>query len=129
MRLLLDTHAAVWAVASPERLSGSVAEAIADTSNEIFVSVASLWEIAIKFSLGRKQAPPFDAEAALTFFHETGFALLDITPAHVVAVGKLAIEHSDPFDRLLIAQALTEPMMLVSKDQKIAACLPQLTLW
>ena len=129
MRLLLDTHAAIWAVASPEKLSAKVIEAISDTNNDVFVSTASLWEIAIKSSLGRKHAPPFDAEDGLRFFLETGFALLDITPEHVVAVGKLAIEHSDPFDRLLIAQALTEPMMLVSKDQKIAACLPQLTLW
>lgn len=129
MRLLLDTHAAIWAIASPENLSPKAAEAIADEDNEILVSTASIWEISIKFVLRRKNAPPFDGEDSLRYFREAGYGVLDIKPEHAAATARLSIDHHDPFDRLLIAQALHEPMILVSRDRKIAAFMPHSVLW
>lgn len=129
MRLLLDTHAAIWAIASPEALSPAAAEAISDERNEVFVSVASLWEIAIKFALKRKQTLPFNAEDGMRYIRKAGYNLLDIKPEHAVATEQLSIEHYDPFDRMLIAQARSEPLVLVSKDHRIAAFVPHSVLW
>lgn len=123
MRLLLDTHIAIWALVAPDRLTNGERELIASLENEVFVSVASLWEIAIKYPLsrGRPDALPFSAEEAHGFFIDAGYQILDISARHALAVEKLPPIHSDPFDRMLIAQAKAEPMHLLSQDTKITA--------
>ena len=122
MRLLLDTHVALWAIADDARLAARARALIADPANEIAVSVASLWEIAIKHALarGRPENMPLTAEHARGFFVDAGYRLLDIAVEHVIAVETLPPLHADPFDRILVAQALTEPLRLLTHDRKIA---------
>ena len=122
MRLLLDTHVALWAVVDDPRLPVSAAELIADPTNEVFVSTASLWEIAIKHALARggPNDMPISAQEARDYLLGAGYVLLDITPAHVVAIERLQTLHADPFDRILIAQALTVPLRLLTHDPRVA---------
>lgn len=123
MNLLLDTHVALWALNGDAKLSRRASELIADPSNTISVSVVSLWEISIKNALRRKNANPltFSAAEALEQCERAGFAILPITAAHAVAMDGLDRLHGDPFDRLLAAQALTEPLRLVTHDRALAA--------
>lgn len=119
MRLLLDTHIALWAISDDPRLSGAARALITAPENEIFVSAASIWEISIKYSLGRTNMPVSSAEA-LGWFRESGYRLLAISSEHAVAVEALAPLHADPFDRMLVAQALYEPLRLVTHDAQVA---------
>lgn len=123
MRVLLDTHIAIWALVAPDRLTDIERGLIGSFENQVFVSAASLWEIAIKYPLsrGRADALPFPAEDAHGFFVEAGYQMLDISVRHVVAVEKLPLIHTDPFDRMLVAQAKAEPMYLLSQDAKVMA--------
>jgi PIN domain nuclease of toxin-antitoxin system len=120
VRLLLDTHLLLWAAAEPEKLSPAARELIAAPENDLVFSAASLWEVAIKTSLGR---PDFrvDAGALRRGLGEAGYDELPIFGRHVVAVGGLPALHKDPFDRLLVAQALTEGITLVTADEMVAA--------
>ncbi len=120
MRLLLDTHIALWAVADSRRLSAKARALIADPANEIFISAATIWEIAIKHALGRGEIP-VSGQRAIEIFRQAGFVLLDITPAHAAQVERLPPVHQDPFDRLLVAQAMVEPLRLLSHDATVAA--------
>jgi PIN domain nuclease of toxin-antitoxin system len=119
MRLLLDTQAAIWSVSASDRIAKSVAKLV-EEADEIFVSACSLWEIAIKFRLGRVNAPPFSAASANEKFLETGYRILEMRAEHAIAVETLRLDHGDPFDRIILAQALTEPLRLVTKDRKLA---------
>ena len=114
MRLLLDTHIALWAVSDDPRLSEPGRKLIADRANEIFVSVATLWEISIKFSLGhdRSNAMPIGSETAQDYFLSAGYKLLDITAAHVHALQNLPPVHNDPFDRILFGPGLRSAVTL-----------------
>ncbi|MEO8812447.1 MAG: type II toxin-antitoxin system VapC family toxin [Caulobacteraceae bacterium] len=118
MRLLLDTHVALWAVAKTGALTEAVRNMIADPVNEVWVSAVSVWEIAIKHARGRGRPTDLGVSAAqaLELFVGAGYALLDIKPGHAVAVETLPLIHGDPFDRLLVAQALTEPLRLITHD-------------
>lgn len=116
MRLLLDTHALLWWLAD-EELAASAREAIADPANEVAVSAASAWEISIKKSLGKLVAPD-DLEDQV---QASGFAPLPITLAHGLAAGQLPRHHEDPFDRMLIAQAIGEGMTVVTRDKRFDA--------
>ena len=122
MRLLLDTHIALWAVVDDPKLPAKAVELIADPANEVFVSVASLWEIAIKRALAR--GGPNDmtvsAQEALGYFQGAGYMLLDIQSTHVVAIEGLPMLHADPFDRILVAQALSVPLRLLTRDVRVA---------
>ena len=121
MRLLLDTHIAVWFVTEPDRIPRQIYDLVMSEENEVFVSAVTIWEIAIKYPLRkRKDAMPVSSQKATDAFVAAGFALLDITPAHAVAVETLPVHHADPFDRLLVAQALTEPMRLLTADAAVA---------
>jgi PIN domain nuclease of toxin-antitoxin system len=120
MRLLLDTHVAIWAVAYSEKLPGNIRTLIADAQNEVFVSAISVWEIAIKRALGKASAPALPAADAVSLFRASGFRSLDVTVAHALAVEELPLLHKDPFDRLLVAQALSEPMRLLTHDADVA---------
>ncbi len=129
MRLLLDTHVAIWALVSPELIPTRIADLIADENNELYVSAASIWEIGIKFALGKASAPPFSARDAIAYFTEAGFLSLPVTAAHAAAVEELPPLHADPFDRILLAQAITEPLRLISHDAKVAAYGPMVLSW
>jgi PIN domain nuclease of toxin-antitoxin system len=120
MRLLLDSHIAVWALTNDRRLSRAARELLLDESNEIWTSAASVWEIAIKHSL-RRGAMPFSGADALRYFREAGYRLLDIRAEHAAAVEQLPAIHADPFDRLLIAQAVVEPLHFLTHDATLAA--------
>ena len=120
MRLLLDTHIALWAIADSARLSLQARVLIEAPSTSVWVSAASIWEIAIKSSLGRGDMP-VSSRDALRYFLESGFQMLAIDAEHTVAVEALPAHHQDPFDRLLVAQGLTEPMRLMTHDAVVAS--------
>ncbi len=119
MRILLDTHVALWAIADDARLPKLARGLILDGQNEIFVSAASVWEIAIKHSLARHDMPVSGKQAA-DWFQSAGYVLLSISAAHAAAVEELTPHHADPFDRLIVAQALTEPLRLLTHDRTVA---------
>ncbi len=111
--MLLDTMAVLWWLADDERLPEPARAAIADRSTHAFVSAVSVWEAAIKTSLGKL---PLDGEDFPALVDEAGFALLPVTPAHAWAVERLPFHHRDPFDRLIAAQALYEGLPLITSD-------------
>jgi len=113
VRLLLDTHALLWWLAD-EGLTPPAQDAIADPANLVVVSAASAWEISIKKALG-KLATPDDLEQQV---RDGGFSPLPISIAHGVAAGQLPHHHEDPFDRMLIAQALAEGLTIVTRDKR-----------
>ena len=119
MRVLLDTHVLLWALTDDRRLPERAREIIADTDNLVYVSAACLWEIAIKHGLG-KGSMPVAPQPALTWCLEAGYRTLAITAAHAVAVHALPALHRDPFDRIMVAQALYEPMRLITHDEHVA---------
>jgi len=119
MNLLLDTHIALWALADSPRLPGKARELILEPGNTIWVSAASVWEIAIKHSLGRGDMPVSGAQA-LALFEEAGFLMLAVSGEHAAALAQLPAHHADPFDRMLASQALTEPLRLLTHDAMLA---------
>lgn len=119
MRLLLDTHLLLWAAASSKRLSREARDLIEDEANEVHFSAASLWEIGIKSALGRSDFR-VDTAAMAAALPAMGLAELPVTAAHAVAVTRLPAIHRDPFDRLLIAQSITEPLVLLTNDAVLA---------
>lgn len=116
MRLLLDTHVVLWVLADHRSLSSASRAAIADPENDVAVSAASAWEIAIKRALGRLSAPD-DLETVL---EASGFEPLPITVGHALGAGALPPHHGDPFDRMLVAQALAEGYTLMTRDSRFA---------
>ena len=117
MRLLLDTHALIWFVGGNTALSGTARQAIEDPENEIFVSAASAWEIATKNRLGKLPNLGPLANDVSAVLLRLGFAPLSISVAEGEAAGRLPGPHRDPFDRMLIAQALAEALTLVSNER------------
>ncbi|MBV8492752.1 MAG: type II toxin-antitoxin system VapC family toxin [Alphaproteobacteria bacterium] len=113
MRLLIDTHVLLWADERPQALVAPLRAALIDPENDIFVSAASVWEIAVKRAIGKLR---FDRPivAAVT---SAGFGILSITGGHAEHAGGLPRHHNDPFDRLLIAQAALEGMVLGTQDR------------
>lgn len=112
MKLLLDTHVLLWWLDDPNLLTEESRDAIADPDNDVFVSAVVTWEIAIKRALGKLTAPN-DLEEMLV---QCGFQELPISAAHALATETLPFHHRDPFDRMLIAQAMYETASLVSRD-------------
>ncbi len=123
MKLLLDTHVVLWAITDSPRLSDPIRHDIADPRNTVFVSVVTLWEIAIKATLARRGigAMPVGAREAHDLCRRAGYHVLAVSPEHAIAVERLPNLHADPFDRLLVAQALDEPLRLVTHDAAVAA--------
>jgi len=119
VNVLLDTHVALWAISDSPKLATQARELIEFPSTTVWVSSASLWEISIKHSLGRGDMP-ISAKEALHFFRQSGYSLLSIEPEHTIAVADLPSYHQDPFDRILVAQALMEPMRLMTHDATLA---------
>ena len=127
MRLLLDTHLLLWALAEPDRLDATTRGSLEDSSNEVLFSAASLWEIAIKAGLGRPDFA-FDPQQILRAALDTGFVELPIRSDAAVRVAKLPPHHRDPFDRLLIAQAMSEPVRFYTVDTHLPAYSELVTL-
>ncbi len=119
MKLLLDTHLLLWAAGSPERLSASARKLLEDRRNELLFSAASFWEIAIKSALGRDD---FRVEPRLLRrgLLDNGYLELPVTSQHAVEIDLLPPHHKDPFDRLLLAQALVEGTTLLTVDERLA---------
>jgi len=119
VKLLLDTHAFLWWLTDDEQLSSRARRAIADGKNEIFFSAASAWEIAIKSRLGRVSLPE-DAERYIPEqLDANGFEALPVRLLHALRVASLPDIHRDPFDRLLVAQALVEGLVVLSNDRQL----------
>lgn len=119
MRLLLDTHILLWALAGSPRLGRLAHDLIADPNNEVFVSTASIWEIGIKHALGRGDMPIGGACAA-EWCGKAGYRELPVAWRHASFVETLPARHSDPFDRILVAQAAVESMSLLTRDAVVA---------
>jgi len=119
LKLLLDTHLLLWAAGEPDRLSADARALISDAENELFFSAASVWEIAIKRGLGRDD---FQADARLLRrgLLDNSYNELAIGSEHAVAIDSLPPIHKDPFDRLLIAQAMVEGITLLTSDALVA---------
>ena len=117
MRLLLDTHALLWSLVKPEKLPPAVRHAIQSAENEAYASVASAWEISIKVAIGKLD---FDVQTLERALAATGVEALGISLQHTARIAILPPHHHDPFDRMLVAQALCESMTLVSRDRELA---------
>ncbi len=118
MKLLLDTHIILWAAGQPDKLSDKARELLLDTSNTLFFSAASIWEIVIKCGLGRDdfKVDPHRLHKMLVL---NGYTELTITTEHTLIVNSLPYIHKDPFDRILLAQARSEGMFLLTVDTYI----------
>ena len=116
LRLLLDTHALIWWLAGDKALSRRAREAIADEVNDIAISAASAMEIATKFRIGKLPGAALLAQNFEEIIAEQGFGELPISVHHARLAGEMNIAHKDPFDRLLIAQAQVEDLVLVSNE-------------
>lgn len=120
MKLLLDTHLLLWAADAPQKLGKAARKLIDAPENEPMFSAASLWEIAIKSGLGRSDFQ-VDASVLRSGLLDNGYVELPITGAHAVAVAALPPLHRDPFDRMLVAQAMAEGVTLLTADPEVAA--------
>jgi len=120
VRLLVDTHVLLWALLRPAELEVRAARALRSPSNEVLVSAASFWEIAIKVAAGKLRLPGEPAAWLPRAVARTGFALLDVTGQHGLAAGALPSHHRDPFDRMLAAQALVEGLVVATRDPHFA---------
>ncbi len=119
MRVLLDTHLVIWWEANHPRLPATVTQWVRNEAEVVFISRASLWEVAIKISTGRLK---MDIAKFADNVGKHGFVWLDIKNEHLLAVAALPVfeDHRDPFDRLLVAQSQTEPLVLLTGDSKLA---------
>lgn len=119
MHLLLDTHVLLWAAGIPDRLSSQARDILHNPENSLLFSAASIWEITIKRGLGRSDFR-VEPEVLKRGLVENGYSELPITSMHVMAVGHLPGIHKDPFDRILVAQAVTEGLLLLTADDVVA---------
>jgi len=117
VKLLLATHSLIWLLDYPEELSEQTRSAITDRGNAVFVSIASVWEAAIKAQTGKLTLPP----NFLLAIRESGLQFLSITEEHALRAAGLPMHHRDPFDRMLIAQAFIEELTLVTRATKMPA--------
>lgn len=116
MRILIDTQAFIWFVENDNQLPLKIKKLLEDPSNAIIISIASLWEMAIKISLDKLQLSCGIEEMIDKIYHN-GFEILPILPIHVIRLSKLNYIHRDPFDRIIISQSLSEEFQIVSSDR------------
>jgi PIN domain nuclease of toxin-antitoxin system len=116
MSLLLDTHAYLWFVAGDKQLPQTICNKIKDVNQPCFISIASFWEIAIKLQLGKLQSA-ISLQALFDFAEKNQVEVIPINQTHLLTLSNLPQHHGDPFDRLIIAQALSEKLTLVSRDK------------
>jgi PIN domain nuclease of toxin-antitoxin system len=128
MRLLLDTHAFIWWAIRKERLSPTAIRLCEDANNDVLLSIVSLWEMQLKTQLGKLQLKLPLNELIEAQQRINGLQLLPIEPQHIYALSQLPFHHKDPFDRLLVSQAITEKLPLISGDQTLSAYAAQI-LW
>jgi PIN domain nuclease of toxin-antitoxin system len=121
VRFLLDSHTLLWFLLDDPQLSSAARDAIADAENQILVSPASLWEIAIKISLGKYRLPQDYGEFMAQQLARNDFDLIPIELRHTAALIEMPFHHRDPFDRLLVAQAKMENITLISRDAALEA--------
>ena len=119
MRFLLDTHCWLWLQGSPERLSRQVLSLLEDPGNDLFLSAASSWEIAVKCALGKLSLPAPPGRYVPSRMEASGTRGLPIEHAHALRVAELPLHHRDPFDRLLIAQAQVEKLVFLTVDRQL----------
>ena len=119
MKILLDTHCWLWMQVSPERFGTDALRLIKDVENELFLSAASSWEIAIKYALGKLPLPQPPQEYVPSRMSSSGVLALPVQHAHALQIAELPGHHRDPFDRMLIAQAQLERLKLLSADSKL----------
>lgn len=117
MNLLLDTHVLIWFITADDKLPKNTRILLENPNNNCFVSIATLWKIAIKNSLGRLDLSA-ELDVIFTIINDTGFELLPITTSHILANAHLPHYHHDPFDRIIIAQSIDENLWVISKDDK-----------
>jgi PIN domain nuclease of toxin-antitoxin system len=129
LNLLIDTHVGIWALINSDRLPPKIRQLLTDARNLVHISPVSVWEISLKHKLGRPNPPPFCGREALRLLELIGCRVLPVAAAHAAAVDDLPPLHGDPFDRLLVAQALTEPMRLVTADRHVAAYSDTFITW
>jgi len=116
MRILLDTHILLWALTDDPKLSPK-AKKLIETATEVYISAATFWEMSIKIGLGKLTA---DLEEIREHCRDSGFIELPVSVEHAIAVKDLEHHHRDPFDRLIVAAAITEPMKLITSDPMVA---------
>lgn len=116
MRVLLDTHILLWCLADDPKLSNQ-ARRLIENATEVYISAASYWELAIKIGLGKLEVDLLEIRQAA---EQSGFIEVPITSEHAIAILGLASHHKDPFDRLIVATAITEPMRLITADKLVA---------
>jgi PIN domain nuclease of toxin-antitoxin system len=114
VRVLLDTHLLLWALSQPSKLSPAIRKQI--LAAEVYVSAASIWEISIKSAVGKLAVNPSEVLAGI---EPAGFSMLPVTGEHAAKVAELPLLHKDPFDRMLVAQASVEPMLLLTNDEAL----------
>ena len=120
MKYLLDTHVVLWLAENSPKLSDAAKAIILNEANEIHVSIASCWEVSIKLSLGKLVLIGGTSEF-FQIVHENGLKLLQITEEHLIVFEDLPFHHRDPFDRLLVATAITDSLILLSDDSQLSA--------
>lgn len=116
MKLLVDTHAFIWFVEDDKNLPSHIRKELENTDNALIFSIASLWEMTIKMSLG-KLIVNFKIEEVIEKISDNGFEILPVLPEHIIKLSQLPFIHRDPFDRMLISQGLSENIKIVSKDE------------
>ena len=117
MKVLIDTHVFIWFINGDEQLPKKIREIIADTDNKCFISVASIWEIAIKFSLGKLELKS-GFEKIAGFLLDNDIEILPLSFEHIRQLLKLDFHHRDPFDRIIIAQGIEEDITIITKDRE-----------
>lgn len=128
MKVLVDTHCWLWSLREPDRLNPKARRILDSPDTEPILSTASIWEITIKFQIGRLPLPKPPEEYVPEFVALQGVSILPIQPTHVYGTRHLPLLHRDPFDRLLVAQALAERIAIVTADPAIRAYRPPL-IW
>ena len=121
MKVLIDTHAFIWLDTQPEKLSKTAMEICQDTDNELYLSMASIWEMQIKVQLGKLKLKIPLADMLTVQQQENDLNVLNIALTHIYQLQALPLHHNDPFDRLIIAQSVLENMTLISVDEKFKA--------
>lgn len=118
MKAILDTHCWLWWLTNPEKLGKECFKVIEDSNNEIYISTATSWEIAIKYSTGKLSLPEEPEKFVLSRLERCGFSTLHIEHIHALRVSSLPLHHRDPFDRILIAQSQVENIPVITVDNK-----------
>jgi PIN domain nuclease of toxin-antitoxin system len=119
VKILVDTHCWLWLTSAPERFSGRTLKRIAAPETDLYLSAGSAWEIAVKYALGKLKLPRRPADYLATYLRETRTTSLPISVEHAAYVAELPTHHRDPFDRLLIAQAILERLPVLTADPQI----------